>query len=272
LQLTYAPAGDTTAAGTLRPCGLADLAGTLGTFMAIAQSPELDVPDLRIRRPDGAADAGGLDFEGSAAPVDPGRNVELFSHFLNTSDENILKEAWFNLYYRDVADVKNALHGISMISGGINVPAGTTANFRRSCDTNVPRTVKYLQGHSHVGQERFTMWRAPAGQPATEQLYESYDPLEPTNLAFSPFIKNVEPDAATRRPGGASGSLVFQPGDSLVWECEFRNDSSAPFLDGGPSANPGTGGQMCYTFGLVAVPVGEPAGNWICGANSPSML
>lgn len=272
LQLTYAPNGDATPAKTLRTCGIADLAGTLGTFMAIAQSPELDVPDLSISRPEGAADLGGLDFEGSAAPVDPGRMLELFSHFLNTTDESILKEAWFNLYFRDEAEVKSALHGISLIGGGINVAPGTTANVRRSCDTDVPRTVKYLQGHSHAGQKRFTIWRAPAGQGAGERLYESYDPLEPANLAYTPFVTNPAPDGATRRPGGASGPLVFQPGDSLVWECEFRNDSSSPFLDGGPSTDPGTGGQMCYTFGLVAVPVGDPAGNWICGANAPTTL
>jgi hypothetical protein len=271
VQMTYAAAGDTTPAKTTRTCNLgADLIGTVSTFIAIAQSPELDIPNLSIPRPAAAADAGGLDFEGSAAPMDADRMLQLLAHFLNTSSDPLLKEAWFNFYFRDVADVKAALYTISLISGGISVPPHSKAVFRRSSATTIDRDVKYLQGHSHVGNDRLSIWHAPAGAAADRKLYESYDPLEPPNLEFSPFVHNPAPDRATSTPGGISGAFTLKAGDSLVWECEFNNQTNSVVGDGGP--NPKGFGQMCYVYGAFAVPIGQPGANWAAGATSPTSL
>lgn len=269
VQLTYA-ADMAATAHTSRACNiLTDLVATAGTFMAIAQSPALDVPDLTIPKPEGADDAGGLDFEGSANPMDPDRMLQVLSHYLNTSDKPLLKEVWFNLYYRDPAEVRSALYTISLLSSGIRIPAQSTAIVRRSCSTDVDRDVKYLQGHSHAGSQRFSIWHAAAGS-IEAKVYEAYDPLEPANLAFSPLVKNRAPDPAIRVAGGASGALLVKAGDSLVWECEIENSSSNTIADGDP--NPEAFGQMCYTYGAFAVPLGEPATNWACGAATPSTL
>lgn len=270
VQMTYANAGDTTPAKTTRTCNLiTDLLGTAGSFIAIAQTAALDVPDLSTPKPDGATDSGGLDFEGSAAPMDQNRMLQLLAHFLNTSSDPILKEAWFNFYYRDPANVKAALYSISLISSGISAPPHQKTTFRRSSMTDVDRDVKYLQGHSHVGSDRFSMWQAPAGG-TLNKIYESYDPLEPTNLEFSPFVKNAAPDPTGRKAGGISGSLALKAGDSLVWECEFDNQTDTLIGDGDP--NPKSFGQMCYIYGAFAVPLGQPGANWIAGATAPTTL
>ena len=269
VQLTYA--GDATVqAKTSRTCNLAtDLIATAGTFMAIAQTSALEVPDLTIPKPAGADDAGGLDFEGSANPMAPARMLQVLSHYLNTTDQPILKEAWFNLYYRDPSEVRSALYTISLLGSGISLPPHSTTTVRRSCSTDVDRDVKYLQGHSHVGNKRFSIWHAASGA-AEDRVYESYDPLEPANLAFSPLVINHDPDPTKQLAGGASGSLLLHAGDSLVWECEFDNQTDKTVGDGDP--NPAFFGQMCYTYGAFAVPLGETATNWACGAAEPSTL
>jgi hypothetical protein len=269
VQLTYA-ADLAVQAKTSRVCNLGtDLIATAGTFMAIAQSSALDVPDLSIPKPKDAEDAGGLDFEGSANPMDPDRMLQILSHYLNTTDQPILKEAWFNLYYRDPSEVRSALYTISLLGSGISVPPHSTTNVRRSCSTDVDRDVKYLQGHSHVGNQRFSIWHADAGTTGAK-VYESYDPLEPANLGYSSLVTNRAPDPTTKVAGGVSGPLLLKAGDSLVWECQFDNQTDNTVGDGDP--NPAFFGQMCYTYGAFAVPLGQTAANWACGAPNPSTL
>ena len=265
LQLSYAAAADDgREEGSVGACG--SIAST--QFIAIAQSGSLDVPDLDIERPADATDQGGLDFQGSAAPVDAGRMFELTAHFVNTTQKPQLREAWVNLYYQPADSVVAALEPISLISFGISVPpksAGTV--FRRACATSVERTLSYLQGHSHEGMRRFTIWQHDAAKDALQQIYESYDPLEPATLYYSDLVTNDAADPGAETPGGKSGTLSLAAGDSLVWECEFDNATTRTVHDGGPAQ----GDQMCYTFGAYITPVGEGA-NWTCLAASPTPL
>ena len=88
MQMTYAGAADTTPSGTTRPCNvIADLLGTASTSIAFSQTAELNVPDLTTAKPADATDAAGLDFEGSAAPMDADRMLQLLAHYLNTTTE-----------------------------------------------------------------------------------------------------------------------------------------------------------------------------------------
>jgi hypothetical protein len=63
---------------------------------------------------------------------------------------------------------------------------------------------------------------------------------------------------------------LLKAGDSLVWECEFDNQLDRVVTDGDP--NPAGFGQMCYTYGAFAVPLGQPGSNWIAGATAPTTL
>lgn len=268
VQLSYAADGDTTPAGTSRPCNLmVDLLQTAPTFMAIAQQAALDVPSLATARPAGAADDGGLDFEGSAAPVDPNRMMQVLSHYLNTTDQPILKEAWFNLYFKKTDEVKSALYGISLLGNQIKLPPHATTTVRRSVQTDVDRNIKYLQGHSHVGSERVSMWHATGS--TLDKIYESYDPLEPANIAFNPYVTNAAPNADSHSPGGASGPLLIKAGDSIVWECSLDNQTDATIGDGDP--NPSAFGQMCYVYGSYAVPIGQTGSIWVAGASTSTL-
>jgi len=266
LQLSYAAAADDgRPEGQVGPCG--SIAAT--QFIAIAQTPELDLPDLATPRPRNAPDAGGLDFEGSATRLDAGRMLELTVHFLNTGTEPLLKEAWVNIYYRSAAEVVRVLEPITLISTGIDVPAlSSGVVFRRSCSTTTPRTIKYLQGHSHAGMRRFSAWQHHVATNELTKVYENYDPLEPATLLYSPLSNNPAPNRDLEVAGGASGPLELAAGDSLVWECEFDNPTGLPVRDGGP----GQGGQMCYTFGGYVSPDQATTGNWICLATTPPSL
>jgi hypothetical protein len=266
LQLEYAaPADKNRKNGEIGPCG-----SILQTqFIAIAQTPSFDIPDLEAtEHTKDAPEGGGLDLEGSAAPMEPGRMMEMTAHFINTTDKPILREAWINLYFQDPAKVKQVLHPIAMISLGINVKPHSTGTLRRACTTPVDRKVKYLQGHSHVGTQRFSIWHAHASDGSLDKIYESYDPLDPALINYEPFIDNEAPDAKQKLPGGSSGELMLKAGDSLVWECEFENKSDVTVTDGDPL----DGGQMCYTFGGFAVAKGEQGANWQCFASSATKL
>ena len=264
LQLSYATAADDS-----MPEGEVDRCGNMiqTQFIAIAQTPELDVPDLATPRPPAASDAGGLDFEGSATRIQAGRMFELTVHFLNTGSEPLLKEAWVNLYYRTAAEVARPLEPITMISTGINVPPlSSGVVFRRSCSTATPRTIKYLQGHSHKGMRRFTAWQHAAATNSLTKVYENYDPVEPATLLYSSLSTNPQPNPDLELAGGTSGPLELAAGDSIVWECEFDNPTAQAVIDGGP----GQGGQMCYTFGGYVSP--DASTNWVCIATTPSGL
>jgi hypothetical protein len=265
LQISWAaPADASRESGSLGPCG-----SVLSTqFVAIAQTANMNVPDLSIPRPRNATNAGGLDFEGGASPMRRGAMLEMTTHFLNTTGRPILREAWINLYYKDPATVKHVIHPISMISAGIRVPAHGKQTFRRSCSSPLARTVSFLQGHSHVGSQRFSMWRHVAKTNELVPIYTSFDPLDPAFLTYNATVKNPEADLEAAIPGGPSGSVSLEAGDSLVWECELQNDTDKPIGDGGPGDNM----QMCYTFGGHAVEMGKAGATWQCFAATATQL
>ncbi len=235
-----------------------------GEFLHMGQTPEFQVPDLSVpsASPE-KAPAGGLDFEGAAIRLTPGRVLALELHYINPSPDPVLREGWINFYYRDPADVRSVLHGIQLIGANIMVPPRSVGVVRRACEAPSPRTVTHLQGHSHEGATRFSIFVRRAGSGEVERVYESYDPVEPAVLTYSAAIQNAEPDPSARTPGGASGALHLDTGDSLVWECEIDNVLDTPILDGGPNA---LGYQMCYTFGNFIADGPEGESLWACGA------
>jgi hypothetical protein len=239
-----------------------------GEHVHMGQAPRFSVPDLSVPSPDpSASDLGGLDFEGGAIALEPGRVLAFELHYINATDTPILREGWINFYYQDPDLVRSELKALQLIGTGIFVAPHSTGTVRRSCATDRPRRVTHLQGHSHEGATRFSMWVHRAATSALSLVYESYDPLEPALLAYSGAVDNADPDPSTRRDGGFSGNLMLEAGDSLVWECEIENSGSTPIIDGGPNAN---GDQMCYVFGNFVT--GDPEGDatWGCGASEPS--
>jgi hypothetical protein len=234
-----------------------------GEYLHMGQTPDFEVPDLRVPNPSPATKSGGLDFQGSAIKLEPGRVLALELHYINSQAEPVLREGWVNFYYQKPDDVAAVLNAIQLIGVGIRVPPKSTGVVRRACAAPNPLTITHLQGHSHEGATRFTAWVRRAATGELSRVYESYDPVEPALLTYSPRMQNAEPDRARGRAGGTSGPIHLDAGDSLVWECEIENPGDTPIVDGGPNTN---GDQMCYTFGnfIADDPTGESL--WCCGA------
>jgi hypothetical protein len=239
-----------------------------GEFLHMGQQPEFQVPDLSVPNPSPETEsAGGLDFEGAGLRLTPGRVLAVELHYINTTPSDLLREGWINFYYQKPEELTAVLNGIYLIGVGISVPPLQTGVARRSVEAPTGRTITHLQGHSHAGTTRFSIWVRRAATGALDLVYESYDPSEPPLLTYSPAVANSEPNRETGISGGASGALHLDAGDALVWECEIENRGNTTIIDGGPNAN---GDQMCYTFGnfIADDPSGE--GIWAGGASTPS--
>ncbi len=241
----------------------------VGEFVHIGQTNQFHVPDLGVPNPSPGEDfGGGLDFQGSALELTPRRIMAVELHYINTTSEPMLREGWFNFYYQKPEEVRSVVTALSLLGLGIQVPPRTTANIRRSCAAPSPRFVTHLQGHTHEGTQRFSIWVHRAATGEMEQVYENYDPLEPVLLSYNSIVQNREWDRAARHAGGASGELFLDEGDSIVWECEIENSGDAVVSDGGPAA----GQQMCYVFGNFIPDGPAPEGNWGCLESEASTL
>jgi hypothetical protein len=111
-----------------------------GEFLHMGQSREFQVPDLGVPNPTPAqTTAGGLDFQGSALQLSPGRVLALELHYINATSEPLLREAWINFYYQKPERVDAVLHGIQLIGTGISVPPRSTGVVRRACEAPTGR-------------------------------------------------------------------------------------------------------------------------------------
>jgi hypothetical protein len=209
-----------------------------GTQRSISDFPPTETiapEDMHLARPIGAR-----------APM----AIEL--HYVNVSNEPVLREAWINLMHSETTEPV-LLGGIIMIGWDFTVPAATTqaVNFRAS-EATVPTRVHSLFGHRHAYSTRFSAWARRGSDRVL--VYEDYDWAEPVELLYNSVTHNDVPDPATLTPGGFSGILELEPGDTLEWECEIDNHSDAPITFG----NGVYDAEMCNLFGAAVRPGSPP--------------
>jgi hypothetical protein len=203
-------------------------------------------------------------------PLLPKTPMKFELHFVNTTDQPILREAWVNLENRVIEGGGQMLGGIFMIGGtNMNIPPGTTEIIKRTCTSSIPeRRVVSLFGHRHAHTTRFSVWATRGGE--RELVYEDYDWKEAVEITYNSVVQNDVPDAPTSRPGGYSGILNLVAGDVIDFECEVDNTAArnaelaqeAPDL--GLDVNPPTltfanevyTAEMCNLFGSMVNPSG----------------
>ena len=197
---------------------------------------------------------------GELAPEDAGFGRKLSGrlqiaaemHYVNTTDEPLLRENWVNYLFKDEKDITTYLSGIALIGGmSMNVAPGEKKIVRQECESTVERRLVSLTGHSHAHSRRVSAWKISGKEESL--VYESFDWSEPAKLDFNTVTKNPTPDPDSGRSGGHSGLLVFHPGDTLAWECEIDNDSDRSLH----FANAVYTAEMCNLFGST------PTG-WSC--------
>lgn len=170
--------------------------------------------------------------------------VRIEVHFINTTDHDLLRESWTNIYYKPQQEVKRLISGIqAMGSVGLITPAGAHVVNQNSVTITGDMKVMNMFGHYHANATRFSIWRVRDGQ--RELLYEDFNWFDPTTFAFDSVTVNPVPDASIFRSGARSGILEFQNNDVMYWECEVENNTDVDLR----YRNEAITGQMCNVFG-----------------------
>jgi hypothetical protein len=203
--------------------------------------------------------------EGTARLIHPNRSIAVEMHYINTTPEPILREAWINTIYADPSSVTTLIDPMFLIGSNINVPPGGSQIVRAdSCAQpaippgSAESRVRILgmTGHAHANTTRITAWidRAASGQ--RDRIYEAYDWAEPLNAQFSSQHQNPQMGDGIN-DGAHTGQLWMDPGDTFSWECEIHNQQNVTLRFG----NLAYEAEMCNIFGFH-VPGG--GGMWAC--------
>jgi hypothetical protein len=172
--------------------------------------------------------------------------MRLDLHYVNTTDQPALKEAWVAFDYAKPGEVKELVDMITFFQGAIDVQPGQS--FETSiakCTAQTDRYVALLTGHIHKTATRFTSWYEHA-DGTQEKVYETFDWAEPGNLYYRDGITINPSNAAAKTMGGDhSGYLHMKAGESLLFQCAYYNNTDHRITLGETS-----GDEMCNTFGM----------------------
>lgn len=236
------------------PTSACEAFGSLGTLPG-SQTPRADY---------GMHDVAPED-KGLARQFPEGAMATFQLHYVNTTEHPVMREAWINLIKRDASEVTGQLNTVFLVGDlGINIAPQTREVTPLTFTPALEEATRIssLNGHSHAHNERFTVWKN-RGTAKEELLYESYNWEEPMVVKYNTVDQNPLPDPQALTDGGASGTLLVEPGDTLDWECEVNNtlDTNIRF------ANEAYTAEMCLLAGAY---VSDQAGLFSGGCVSGS--
>lgn len=183
-----------------------------------------------------------------ARPIGDGQGLSFEMHYINATDQPILREAWLNFMENDSEQIQ-ILGGLFMIGTHFSVPPGASQVLNYTTELSQDegdKRVVSIFGHRHANTGRFSAWVHHDGERTL--VYEDYNWDEPAELTYNTVIDNGDPDPATGTPGGYSGMLELVPGDQIEWECEVHNHQDVTLEFG----NEVYTGEMCNLFGSTA--------------------
>ena len=218
--------------------------GGFSSLIGGSQTAVRDYPDLSNSPPED---------EGLANEMKARSQVSLQLHFINVTNEPILREAWMNIIYKDPAKVTTMTDTIAHIGGlGLALPPGASTTKGGTQSAPADMRIVNLFGHYHAHTVRFSTWKIDANNQKT-LVYESYDYHEPGEMNYNSLTQNPSPDATLKQPGGVSGILELKQGEKLQWECEINNTGTVTLT----FANEVVTGEMCNLFGTYAPSMGK---------------
>lgn len=195
-----------------------------------------------------------LPASGKIAPEDEDVGIALAAraplagsiHYINTTQQPILKEVWVNFWYKDASDVKERARPIFSGAPINNITPGSHVVVSADCPIMGSGRILRLFGHKHANNVRWSTYRVRNGQ--RDLLFEDYDHWEePLILEYSSLTTNPVPDRAKKTPGGISGMVDVQQGDTLRFECEIINNTSSTFT----GENEAVDDEMCIQNGTI---------------------
>jgi hypothetical protein len=232
-------------------------------FLLGSQEPTIDI----------SANEQAPEHQGYALPIKGRQPLRIELHYINTTSEPILREAWVNVGTTDPNTVTTEMGPLFWIAQvGMTIPARAEGYLvQGSCsptqDMPVPMEIMQITGHFHASTNRMSAWLRPQERPSRctdafadgcTLLYEGYDYNDPGWTVFDSVTQNPQADRGQLVPGGDySGNLHLEPGDRIDFECEVDNpwDFDMGFGNSVYEA------EMCNVFGTYAPNLGGP---WNC--------
>lgn len=181
---------------------------------------------------------------GIGMPLSANAALTLNLHYFNGTDQPILEEAWVNVWYVDASTVTQEAKEMFLWVQGSSVAPGQTAVFTGNQAISEAGRVLTMYGHRHSNNVRFSAWRVRGTE--TTLAYEDYNWEEPAVYEFNSLTTNPVADPVAKTPGGYTGILDLQPGDTLRWECEIQNNRDVTITFG---ENEAATSEMCILVG-----------------------
>jgi len=194
---------------------------------------------------------------GGAIRIPPSSILRVDMHYLNPTDNEILREAWIWLERVPEDEVEVEVDLISWLQGSIDVPpqsTGVTTSIAR-CNVPTDRNLALVTGHFHENGTRFTVWHEPQGQEPVK-IYETFDWENPGNGVFNDRQDNPPMGDVGARWGARSGYMELKAGDHVNFQCEFDNPTDETVALGDTGKD-----QMCNVFGFYYPSDGD---TWDC--------
>lgn len=257
LILTFSDADpDTVELGVPTACNQGELLGN--RWLVGSQDPQIDVTVEGNGFGAEPAKEGDPEY-GVALRVPPNSLIQIDLHYLNTTDQEILREAWMVLETVPEEEVVKEADMITFYQAAISIPAHETGvkTAVARCKAPTDRYVHLVTGHFHEFGTRFSVWYEAAGK-TPEMVYDTVDWDVPGNAFFTDRINNPDLSGIDdgERWGAESGYLFVKAGDYINFQCEFDNPSDQTVTFGETGAD-----QMCNVFGLYYPTTGNV---WNC--------
>jgi hypothetical protein len=237
--------------------------GLGGNGLPGAQRPDENAPKT-LTKPD--EDKGLYSIMGA----NPG--IIFNMHHFNVSGQEILKEAWTNLWFESDATIRTyGIVGLEFLQvATLNVPPGSTQDYHYSYAIPQDTRVVTLFGHRHAWTTNFTSWvEKPGGQ--TQIVYQSFNWADEPTYRYDSQAMNPAPAPQALTDGASSGILTLKAGETLHFNChiEFTDERAADVNGPAPAsigtlrfANQAFNAEMCILFGSTAArSLGTPVSN-----------
>ena len=191
-------------------------------------------------------------------------------HHFNTTDGDVLKEGWVNVWWED--DTRTAVSWYMGLSfeqvGSLRMSPGEVEDYHYVWDIAWPVRLIRVFGHRHVWTTNFSTWIERASGEL-EVIYQSFDWWDMPTYRYDSVVTNPMPNREIYADGAASGIIELKAGDKMHFNChmEFTDERAAAEDAPTPNevgtlvfANEAYTGEMCIQFGNVAGGlIGPPA-------------
>jgi hypothetical protein len=220
-------------------------------------------PQIDVGHDEGMLTPEDPDF-GLAHDVPAEQTLLIDLHYVNTTQDTILREAWAVLRYMPEEDVRVHSDLIAFYQIRIDVPPLAAATTDRIHCT-VPKDsdgreqevyVALATAHAHERLTRFSLWHDRL-DGTSELIYRTLDWAEPGNAVYRDAVQNPPlPLGPGQLWGGKSGYVKVVPGETLSFECDYQNNLDQTVSFGETSRD-----EMCNVFGHYFPSAG---GMWNC--------